>query len=403
MASSVSPTEAHSHPISQLAMQGLNLRAGEITHKINKLTAQIQSKNPLFRLLSKIGLTYDARIKNALVKEHKELDKMMAILKTLNPKSLPSPQKNPSDDLANLYKQKHALQKDFSLAIKLDSLAKAGLIKGNDTDAKIIRQMDELEALANGLHLCINQPILSELDNKTLVDFIATNETTNFTGMDKPLIASKLHQKLQESLKAPIPTSVACTTLRQHKKEPLPASALQDPTVVRWYERIPDFKAALSTLGRRNLSEILLDGNRLKDTQAEQSLYQGCCRVALVATQLEDKIVAKWPSANKAEVEQLVADTLTLMAIDYNPASTLMFLGGIFARLANNTIFTGGEPIPNDYTLLLGHGDQPSCAITFTTNFKRVDTEQTYNVTTTLSRAVQDTSFTGAVALKIID
>lgn len=387
------------------AVKGLTFRAGEVSHKITELSKSIQSKNLLFQLLSKIGLTYDAKVKRSLVKEQKELNKMLSLLNTEKTASSASLLKTVTNDLEAINKQKQALQKRFSLAVKLNSLAQAGLMKSDPAEKSVIHQMDVLEAQAKGLQhelSRIKRKIANELAEQTLTDFIDTHETTDFTGLNKKQLANQLLEKLHDSLEKPIPTSVSCSTLRQKRKEALPLSALEDSSVVRWYASINDFKACLSTLGRRAIADISLDSVPLKDVEAEQSLYQGCARVATVASQLEEKIVAKWPKADANEVKQLVADTVTLMAIDYNQSSALSFLGLIFSNLGNDAQFVAGERIQKDYSLTLGEGDIPSCTVTFTANFKRIDTDETYNVTTTFSRSIHDAAYEGSITFKLL-
>lgn len=461
------------------AVEGLTFRSGEIAKAISSIKKIINSSSRISRLLSKIGLGPKAKELRSLKKEYHDLQKMLTSLGS-NLKSDNKPQLSPSDTLENLQNQivskkteKTAItatirqiekaitliEKPYHDAIIFQAISDSGLGDIASVDQQTVKLMDMLKAQLCGLKhglsktetdlevltALVNQlepttNFLANLQNSldssnNLLDFVEANRDKSYACMDeirsgtlknlqldakRREILQTLDAKLSSLDGTPMPASIACEHLRKNKKKDLPNLENIDinlcANIQKWHQTIPNFDASRNTLGRRDLTVVHLAGNALENPKVENQLVLEVARVAHVCNMLEQQIKAKWPNANEKEVRQLVSDTVTLMAIDFNYTSVLTDLHTAirYQLLTDEESYSNRRIIPGDttnpeYTLILGDGDTPSCTVTCNKKFIDLegDSDQpvvhgNFSLTSTFTRGIYDDAFTGNVSIVTI-
>lgn len=458
------------------AVQGLEFRVGEITRTISLMKKNIGSSSRISRLLTKIGIGPQAKELRCLKKEYKELEKMLTTLGHTRA-SDGSPKLDPSDTLENLQNQlatkkteKAAivatisqvekaithLEKPYHDAVVFQALSESGLGDAGSHDQETITLMDKLKAQACGLKHGLSKveaDIADLADSVTqleapanfvadmqkslessgnLLDFVETNRSKSYACLDgirsgtlKNLQLDAKRQTLLQTLDAklssldgtPMPATVSCEQLRNTKNRDLPKLEGVDrnlrASIQKWHQTIPDFDACRNTLGRRDLTVVRLAGDALANPQINDQSVLAVARVAHVCDMLEQKIKTKWPDASEEQVIQLVSDTVTLMAIDFNYTSVLTDLStGIRSRLLtddeslrNRRIVPGASTNP-EYELILGDGDRPSCTVACHKNFRDLEGDSEgeivhgeFTLSSRFTRAVDESEFNGSVTI----
>ncbi len=156
------------------AVQGLNFRAGEITHTITALRQSVGSSPRIVQLLNKIGIGPQAKVIKALSQEQKLIGKMVTILghkpsisvyQNLPPalpntiaevnEKLESKEQEISEILDNLKEVRQEisnLDRDYHDAVVYHAIAEAGLAKTEPQEYKnTLADMDTLKATLKGL------------------------------------------------------------------------------------------------------------------------------------------------------------------------------------------------------------------------------------------------------------
>ncbi|MCE5294192.1 MAG: hypothetical protein LLF94_06215 [Chlamydiales bacterium] len=459
--------------IQQKALVGLRLRAGEIDHQItalqtgskekkigfifskfviktlekekvqiNLLAKKIHPELPLTEKTAQAPVTLEGKLQEqqSLIQERNTIKDILQLPQyrmawtnhALNESGLLGSHRDPESDTllqeiytldATITGLDYALakvQKEIS-ALKEPKLNPIQKMVGSFT-SKISTKYNQFKE--NRAANRFAAKLQNDMQKHGLLGFVERNTKTDFRALlNNPQLhevraglLANMNDQLASGTRITHHVAIKPQTLHEVHKEPLGTldelpQDLQDQ-VIKWHALIPDYTACKSTLGRKDLSTVHIAGVPL--TKLSNEIGQ-IANVAHMCQQLENAFIQKWPNEKIEEIQQLVVDAVTLMAIDINPIRLRGDLNSLRMGLmtneemaTNRRIVASDKRMDPDYEFTLLDLPTPACTIQINQEFKDVEGDPGAEVskgefaitsTITVTKAYTNNEYSGVVEI----